>query len=114
MTTTTKGSTPGGIIAGVIVGVLLACLIIASVLVLACKHYQITTYYIPLNFTVYYYRSRCPVAPYQGLYYNHKNYFILMFLTGDDANNTENNNNVDLLRVENIPNNPDPGPGMIM
>ena len=76
MTTTPKNSTAGGIITGVIVGVFLACLIIASVLIFAGRHYPITTYYSPLNFTVYYYRNRYPVAPAPGLYYNHKNYFI--------------------------------------
>ena len=76
MTITTKDSTPGGIIAGVIVGVLIACLIIAIVFIFAGRHYPITTYYIPLNFTGYYNRKRCSVVPGQGIHYNYKNYFI--------------------------------------
>ena len=63
MTATSKNSTPGGIIAGVIVEVLIACLIIAIALGFAGRYYQIITYYIPFNFTVYYYRNKCPVAP---------------------------------------------------
>ena len=77
MTATTKDSTPGGIIGGVIVGVLIACLIIAIVIIIAGRHYQIITYYIPLNFTVYYNRNSCQVATTQGIHYIYKNYFIL-------------------------------------
>ena len=68
MTITTKDSIPGGIIGGVIAaGVLILCLIIAAVFIFAGRHYQITIYYIPLNFTVYRYRNRCLIFPDQGM-----------------------------------------------